>query len=322
MLLRSYAIVAAYGGPRSRFTACLGVAVLAAAAAAILPGSGVGAQEAAVRAPFRTLSSVKAAALNEISGCAVSRQTPGGARVVWLHNDSGDSARMFAVDAATGRVRTTYSVTGAAAQDWEDVAIAGGNLYIGDIGDNAAARDSVVIYRVPEPMLSAKATASAVSTAAAVALRLRYPDGSHNAEALLVHPTTGDVYVVTKTVDGRSAVYALRKAAALPPGDYALEKVADLTLDRESLIFPNQITAGDISPTGDRIVLRTYQYLYVYRPSSGGAFDTAWTVAPKQVESPLLLQAEAVCFTPDGRFVLTTQEGLPAPIVQIDLRGI
>ena len=322
MLLKPRAVVAAYGGARLRFSVVPGLAVLAAAAATILPGSGVGAQEAAVRASARTLSSVKAAALIEISGCAVSRQTPGGARVVWLHNDSGDSARVFAVDAATGRVRATYAVTGAAAQDWEDIAIASGNLYVGDIGDNAAARESVVVYRVPEPKLSVRVATAAQATAAAVALRMRYPDGSHNAEALLVHPTTGDAYVVTKTEDGHSGVYVLRKASTLPAGDHSLEKVADLTLDRESLIFPNQITAGDISPTGDRIVLRTYQYLYVYRPSGGGPFDTAWTVAPKQVESPLLLQAEAVCFTPDGRFVLTTQEGLPAPIVQIDLRGI
>ena len=223
MLLKPHAVVAAYGGARLRFSVVPGLAVLAAAAATILPGSGVGAQEAAVRASARTLSSVKAAALIEISGCAVSRQTPGGARVVWLHNDSGDSARVFAVDAATGRVRATYAVTGAAAQDWEDIAIASGNLYVGDIGDNAAARESVVVYRVPEPKLSVRVATAAQATAAAVALRMRYPDGSHNAEALLVHPTTGDAYVVTKTEDGHSGVYVLRKASTLPAGDHSLE---------------------------------------------------------------------------------------------------
>ena len=310
-------------GARTRMTSYLGVAIVLAVAATVLPGQGiVRAFAAAAQPPTRTLATISAPQLKEISGCAVSSKTPGGVRIVWVHNDSGDGPNVYAIDGRTGRLRATFAVAGALAEDWEDMALSRGQLYLGDIGDNAADRASVVVYRVAEPVVPRKSVAAVQTTSASVALRLRYPDGSHNAETLIVHPTSGDLYIVTKTEDGHSGVYALRGAATAEAGSYALAKVADLTIAGEGLIYPNEITAGDISPAGDRIVLRTYQYLYVYRPSSGSSFDSAWTSVATQVNAPFLLQAEALCFTPDGRYVLTTQEGLPAPLVEIDLRKV
>ena len=310
-------------GARTRMTSYLGVAIVAAAAATVLPGQGiVRAFAAAAQPPTRTVATISAPQLKEISGCAVSSQTPGGGRIVWVHNDSGDGPNVYAIDGRTGRLRRTFAVAGALAEDWEDMALSRGQLYLGDIGDNSANRSAIVVYRVAEPVVPRKSLAAVRSTSASVALRLRYPDGSHNAETLIVHPTSGDLYIVTKTEDGHSGVYALRGAATAEAGSYGLEKVADLTITGEGLIYPNEITAGDISPTGDRIVLRTYQYLYVYRSSPGSSFDSAWTNVATQVNAPFLLQAEALCFTPDGRSVLTTQEGLPAPLVEIDLRKV
>ena len=60
-----------------------------------------------------------------------------------MHNDSGDTARVFALD-GTGAVRGTYSLTGATAIDWEDITVVAGatpgsgTIYAADIGDNAA----------------------------------------------------------------------------------------------------------------------------------------------------------------------------------------
>ena len=312
-----------YLGARTRVASYLGLAIVAAALATALPGDAiVRAIAAAAQPPTRTAATISAPQLKEISGCAVSSQTPGGGRIVWVHNDSGDGPNVYAIDGRTGWLRATFAVAGALAEDWEDMALSKGQLYMGDIGDNSANRASVVVYRVAEPVVPRKSVAAVRTTVASVALRLRYPDGSHNAETLIVHPTTGDLYIVTKAEDGHSGVYVLRGAATAEAGSYALEKVADLTISGEGLIYPNEITAGDISPTGDRIALRTYQFLYVYRPSSGGSFDSAWTNAATQVNAPFLLQAEALCFTPDGRHVLTTQEGLPAPLVEIDMRKV
>ena len=78
-------------------------------------------------------------------------------------------------------LRATVAVNVPAAVDWEDIAIDGKTIYIGDIGDNAAVRPSIVVYRVTEPALTAKSVNATTFT-------LRYPDGPHDAEALMVDP--------------------------------------------------------------------------------------------------------------------------------------
>ncbi|MGH8976889.1 MAG: hypothetical protein ACRDV7_02350, partial [Acidimicrobiia bacterium] len=64
--------------------------------------------------------------LKELSGLAFSRTYPD---VLWAHNDSGDAARLFAMD-RTGAPRATVALDGVDASDWEDLAIAGSDIYV------------------------------------------------------------------------------------------------------------------------------------------------------------------------------------------------
>lgn len=136
-------------------------------------------------------------ALGEISGITAGIRNP---TLYWVHNDSGDSVRIFALD-QDGAVRLTYQLAGAGAQDWEEIAIGRGPteglpyLYMGDIGDNARQRAEIVVYRVPEPAVSGSGTDTLTEVDA---LHLRYPDGAHNAEAMLVDPITGELVIVEK----------------------------------------------------------------------------------------------------------------------------
>ena len=134
------------------------------------------------------------------------------AGLVTTVNDSGDCARVFTVD-APGR---TVGVT-----TWDDeptdveaLAPAGrGEVWVGDIGDNAAARDDVTVTRVP--------VGRGDRSVAGEAFDLVYPDGPHDAEALLAHPRTGRLFVVTKGVLGGTvyaAPSALRADRAEPAG--------------------------------------------------------------------------------------------------------
>ena len=92
--------------------------------------------------------------VTEASGLVASRVH---ADVYYLHNDSGDAARFFAMDGA-GVDRGVYSLEGVTAVDWEDIAAgpcgADSCLYIGDIGDNPETRTSYVVHRVVEPATS------------------------------------------------------------------------------------------------------------------------------------------------------------------------
>ena len=86
--------------------------------------------------------------LREISGITYSKLRPG---TWWIHNDSGDAARIAAID-SRGNLLAAFRVVGAVNEDWEDIATGPGSdgssaLYIADIGDNGLKRDFVVVYQ-------------------------------------------------------------------------------------------------------------------------------------------------------------------------------
>lgn len=258
--------------------------------------------------------------IDESSGIVASRTTPG---MYWTHNDSGDGPFLYAFD-DRGHSRGVWRVTGAAAYDWEDIAAgpgptAGTNyLYIGDIGDNGGNRSQIIVYRVPEPLITGaeegRKKSNAQLTEAAEVLRLRYPDGKHNAETLMVHPVTGKIYIVTKIEFGNPGVYE-----ADPPqssaGVITLTRVAELSVPT---LFGGMITGGDISPDGLRVALCDYVQGYeIALPDGSTEFDRIW----KQALIPIALgqreQGEAIGYRLDGKALVATSEGRHAPLIQV-----
>lgn len=258
--------------------------------------------------------------INESSGIVASRTTPG---LYWTHNDSGDGPFIYAFDNQGGH-KGVWRVTGATARDWEDIAAGPGPergtnyLYIGDIGDNKGKRLELTVYRVPEPVITPGDAASTKSkpqsTRDLEAIRLRYPDGKHDAEALLVHPVTGNIYIITKVEFANSVIY--EADAPLDTGEATtLVRVGELTVPG---LFGGMITAGDISPDGRRIVLCDYAQGYeIVLPDTRGDFNLIW----KQPLRPIALgerkQGEAIGYRLDGKALLTTSEGKHSPVNQV-----
>ena len=258
--------------------------------------------------------------VTESSGIVASRRNPG---LFWTHNDSGDGPFLYAFD-REGKRRGVWLVEGAQARDWEDIAAGPGPepgrsyLYVGDIGDNGARRQEIVVYRLAEPeILPEDARSSAREprrTGAAEAIRLKYPDGAHDAEALLVHPRTGDLYVVTKSALGAAGVYKL-SAPFTATGVSTLKRVADLRLPG---LFGGFVTGGDISPDGRYVVL--CDYLGAYELSvpdeKAGGFDAVWAQTQLAIDLGARGQGEAVCYAADGAAVYATSEKAPTPLIE------
>ena len=247
-------------------------------------------------------------AIDEASGLAASALHDG---AYYLHNDSGDAPRFFATNCA-GDDLGTFTITGATAVDWEDMArgpcdpalppAARNNscLFFADIGDNSLVRDDYVLYRTPEPTQ----LAAGPHTVTADKLPFAYPDGSHDAETLLVHPLTGEMAIVTK-VDSRglSGVYVF--PTPLTPGAVAtLTKVADVTPPTGSI----RITSGAVHPQAAGILLRTYTSLFFYPLAEGQSLGPALAAAPCDIPVMLELQGESVSFTPTGTGYVTVSE--------------
>ena len=138
------------------------------------------------------------AAINESSGLVKSRQYE---NVYWTHNDSGDIPRFFAL-AANGDLIAEYRVTGAAAKDWEDIALDDdGHLYLADVGNNDNDRTNLRIFVVDEPdPTQGSGTVPTLRT-----LHFRYADQTTlgdrrkmNFDCEAVFWRAGDLYLFTK----------------------------------------------------------------------------------------------------------------------------
>ena len=254
-----------------------------------------------------TPGTVAAPAIAELSGVAASRVTDG---VWWVHNDSGDSARVFAVG-GDGRDLGEYALAGASAVDWEDIAVgpgpvAGGTyLYVGDIGDNAKARGAIQVYRVPEPTVVLTPVAPPPQTLTGVAtLTFVYPDGPHDAEALLVDPTSGELFIVTKEPLGTAQVF--RAPANLTAGSTTtLASVATLSLG-----IGGAVTGADVTPGGDVVGLRTYFAVVLFPRVAGSPLAQSFSQPSCQGATASESQGEALGFTRDGRGYVTASEGV------------
>lgn len=270
-----------------------------------------------------TIATLKNPGINESSGLAASRTNP---NIYWTHNDSGDEPFVYAFD-AKGESRGVLRVAGAQARDWEDMAVGPGPeravsyLYLGDIGDNNEARSEIVVYRVPEPKLTAADKNSSKSnprtTAAAAAIRLRYPDGKFDAETLLVHPTSGNLYIITKVMLKNATVY--EAPAPLVAGKViTMKRIGDIKVPS---LMGGVLTGGSISPDGRRVALCDYLQAYeAVLPRSSKNFNDLW----KQTFTAFRLgqreQGEAITYRADGKALLATSEGKLPPLIQVELR--
>jgi hypothetical protein len=210
-------------------------------------------------------------------------------RTVLTINDSGDRPVVYSVDARTGATVATTTYAGTVS-DVEDLAPgAHGTVWAGDTGDNQHRRSDISVYHVTPDG----------SEQQAPRFRLAYPDGPHDAETLLVHPRTGQVLVVSKSVFG-GTVYAapshLRR-----DGTNRLRTFAHVA---------GLVTDGTFLPDGRRVVLRTYATASVYTWPGFGLVGT--------VRLPAQEQGEGISVSRTGR-VLLSSEGKHSDVLSIRL---
>ena len=269
---------------------CAAAAITSVSAAPAIP------QSASTCQPSGSV--MRLAGLPEASGLAASNVNPGR---LWTHNDSG-KPEIFSLD-AKGNVTGRVAVTGAKVEDWEAMAVGkcgtGACLFIADIGDNSARRRDITIYRITEP------SNGAASAKVDAVMRATYPDGAHDAEALLAAPD-GTLYIVTKGETGHVALYRMPRDARAG-ATVTLERIGS-ALEKGKAVEASRITDGAISPDGELVVLRTLQALTFYRAADflKGDFKQIRTTDLRSLREP---QGEGVSFGPDGTLYVAGEGG-------------
>jgi len=252
--------------------------------------------------------------LDEISGIAASGVFND---IYYIHNDSGDTSRFFAI-MPDGKIRKTIYYNGdpkvpQGVVDCEDIAVGPGPVagksyvYMGDIGDNDAVRKYITIYRMEEQPSWAK---DSLINTTAVPLHLKYPDGPKDAETLMIDPIQKLICIVSKRSD-TVKVYTT-------PLSYKANDTLVLT-KRSKLFFEGikpfkWITAGDISKDGKQILLKSYAKVYYWPRNTDESIWQTMQKKPQELPYQVEKQGEAIGFTPDGKGYYTTSEGVYSPI--------
>jgi len=217
--------------------------------------------------------------------------------VMFTVNDSGDGPLVYAVDTGTGDTIGVTTYSNAQVSDVEAIAPGRGeSLWVGDIGDNNADRPWVEVYRVPvrDP--------SGDREVAADRYRLVYANGARDAEALLVHPSTGRIYLVSKGILGGTVYEA---PVRLAPGELnRMEPVGQV---------PGVVTDGTFLPGGRHLLLRTY--------GTGAVYSFPGLRQVRSFDLPAQEQGEAVAVDERGQVFIGT-EGSHTEVLQIELPAL
>jgi hypothetical protein len=231
--------------------------------------------------------------LEEASGIADSHLNAG---MLWVQEDSGNPPELSLLS-HQGQLVKSIPVKGALNTDWEDLALAGGPdpalkyLYIADIGDNDQKRDRVNILRAPE--VTASASEIAVET-----FPVKYEDGAHDAEAIIVEPGSLDIYIITKR-DARSGVYVVKYPYS----------TATLNIATKAGELPySGVVGAAILSDGTGVAVKDYLTIRYYTRPPGEKISAALTKSFITLPYQLEQQGEAVCFSNDGKYYFTLSE--------------
>lgn len=251
--------------------------------------------------------------ITESSGVAMGRTNPG---VLFTHNDSGDGPRFFAVG-PDGATLAAYTVAGASALDWEDMAAGpgtngGSSLFFADIGDNLRTRRFLRIFEVAEPSVVAGAEDQVVPLIAVY--EMVYSDGPHDAEGFFVTPDR-QLAVITKELHGLSGLYLARPMVPGVPN--VLQRVGTIALPLLQPVGASYaVTGADLSADGSWLAVTTYDRAFEWEVG-GGDLAAAVEGPGTPIDLPAVAQREAIAYTPDGKSLVVTTEGIGGPVYAV-----
>jgi hypothetical protein len=127
---------------------------------------------------------------------------------------------------------------------------------------------------------------------------VKYEDGAHDAEAIIVEPGSLDIYIITKR-DARSGVYVVKYPYS----------TATLNIATKAGELPySGVVGAAILSDGTGVAVKDYLTIRYYTRPPGekifAALTKSFITLPYQLEQ----QGEAVCFSNDGKYYFTLSE--------------
>lgn len=268
---------------------------------------------------------VRAQPVSEMSGIVKSRTRD---NVYWVHNDSGDSARIFAIDSEGNNILPTYSkfsfygeeaVAGkeqwqgfkilfAENVDWEDMTIDDNYIYIADTGNNLNERRDLGIYVISEIDPTAS-TQSAVIKHIPVVFpeQTSFPASVWHFDTEAMFNADGKLYFITKHRD-------VSRAMAWEPGAnlYRLDTQYDDQDNKLVLVQSHPeittATSAEVSPDGKVLAVLTMTALWLFDKPASGDHWLSSSFRKIELDEDNVIQPEAVTWEDNNTILFTNEQ--------------
>ena len=261
-------------------------------------------------------------ALSEVSGIAASCKNK---NVLWVLNDSGNSASVYALN-PDGKLVGTLKIQGVFNNDWEDIACfefeGKSYILIADTGDNYAKRSKYFLHFIEEPDLVVEKKTQAIVVKPSWSITYTYEDGARDCESVAFDAVNKKIILLSK----RDTPPVLYELPLKKSKNAVAKKVSEIKPFSEKSddflafgVITSQPTAMDISADGLSAIVLTYDSSYLFRKKSNEKWAEVFKSDPIEISVPKMRQSESVCFKRDGSGIFVTSEKIPAPLYEIDI---
>ena len=225
---------------------------------------------------------------------------------IWMIEDSGNKDEIYQVN-LKGELLKEFKVTNAKNKDWEDLAMdPDGNVYIGDIGNNSNQRKELIIYKIPNPAEEKGDKIEAKKITFHYPEQKKFPpkrkDRKYDAEALFYRE--GNLFIITKNradpFDGEAYIYMV----PAEKGKHKARRIGSFVPCEQ--YYPCRITAADISPDGEKIVLLSYGKLWIITEFTEEDFTKGSKI--RFIDLGSSTQLESVCFVDNNTLILSDEQ--------------
>jgi hypothetical protein len=227
--------------------------------------------------------------LKEVSGISYSSKT----KLLWTLEDSGNKNIIYGLN-TIGVIGRAITIENTINVDWEDITQDnGGNLYIGDFGNNDNVRKDLCIYKI------AKASLVNNKLLPAYKISFEYPEQKKfpPKKKTLFYDVEGffelknNFYLFTKNrsseFDGTVFIYKVPNAS----GFHKAKLIGQFKTCED---FDNcAITSAAISPEGTKVVLLSHSKIWLFENFSSDDFLSGTRT---EIDLQHYSQKEAICF--------------------------
>ena len=252
--------------------------------------------------------------IDEASGIASSKINP---NIIWVHNDSGDMARLYAIG-LDGSDLGVLRLPGIIARDWEDMCLGPGPkentdyVYIGDIGDNFSKKNKKRIYRFEEPQINMDSLLIPfnIKIKEVDEITFIYPNNKSDSEAMMIDPITKDIHIITKR-ESSPYIYSLPYPQSTSSSITA-KHIGNITLSPENpYTMSDMIVSADISRDGSMVLIKTYYHIFLINRDISLPFSSILNKEQSMLDYIIEPQGESICWhwNQSGYFTISEQHG-------------